>query len=203
VYVVIVNWNGWPDTLECLESVFVSSTPTYGSSSATTRPATAPSSGSSLAAGQLELRWRPAAPGGASPPAVRARFLRRPSPTPPEPRVGLDPRCAWSSSRPAPTRLRGGNKRRLRLALARDDFDYAWLLNNDTAVDPDALRQLVSRMRARPMPECAGRRCGSTSPHGVSGLRRRTYKPLVRHAHNIDRLRPGDDPVRIESRWPT
>jgi len=68
-------------------------------------------------------------------------------------------------------------------------------------VDPDALRQLVSRMRARPD---AGM-CGSTlrfyePPHGVQAYGGATYNRWFGMPHNIDRLRPGDDPVRIESR---
>lgn len=44
----------------------------------------------------------------------------------------------------------GGNNIGLRYALERDDFEYVWILNNDTVVDPDAMSELVSFLKARP-----------------------------------------------------
>lgn len=52
----------------------------------------------------------------------------------------------------------GGNNVGLRYALAQDDCDFAWILNNDTVVQPDALSCLLQRMAERPD---AGI-CGST-----------------------------------------
>lgn len=40
----------------------------------------------------------------------------------------------------------GANNLGLKFALAKNDFDYVWLLNNDTVIKPDALSQLVTRM---------------------------------------------------------
>lgn len=37
-----------------------------------------------------------------------------------------------------------GNNIALQYALAKDDFKYVWLLNNDTVVDPSALSELVN-----------------------------------------------------------
>ena len=54
----------------------------------------------------------------------------------------------------------GGNNVGLRYAMARDDFDYVWLLNIDTVIKSDALTQMISRIRERPD---AGM-CGSTIP---------------------------------------
>ena len=44
----------------------------------------------------------------------------------------------------------GGNNAGLRYALRQGDFGFAWLLNNDTVVRPDALSDLVRRMQERP-----------------------------------------------------
>jgi len=52
----------------------------------------------------------------------------------------------------------GANNLGLKYALARSDFDYVWLLNNDTVVEPQALSELVKQMEERPD---AGM-CGST-----------------------------------------
>lgn len=43
-----------------------------------------------------------------------------------------------------------GNNAALRYALARPDFTYAWVLNNDTIVEPDALTWLVRYMEEHP-----------------------------------------------------
>jgi GT2 family glycosyltransferase len=52
----------------------------------------------------------------------------------------------------------GGNNVGLRYALTRNDFDYVWLLNNDTVSHPDALTAMIEKMKSQPR---AGL-CGST-----------------------------------------
>lgn len=47
----------------------------------------------------------------------------------------------------------------LRYALAREDFDYVWLLNNDTVVEPDALIHMVHHMEDK----LTVGMCGSTT----------------------------------------
>jgi len=44
----------------------------------------------------------------------------------------------------------------LRLCLKRDDFDYIWLLNNDTIVDDNALKTLVAEAEKNPETGFAG-----------------------------------------------
>ena len=52
----------------------------------------------------------------------------------------------------------GGNNVGIRYALSAGDADYVWLLNNDTLVSPQALSAMVERMKA--VPEAGI--CGST-----------------------------------------
>lgn len=52
----------------------------------------------------------------------------------------------------------GGNNVGMRYAMARGDADYCWLLNNDTTVRPDSLTHLVARMLSQPEVGI----CGST-----------------------------------------
>jgi GT2 family glycosyltransferase len=54
----------------------------------------------------------------------------------------------------------GGNNVGLRYALSRDDFQYVWLLNNDTVIKADALTALVRGMQENP----GAGMCGSTLP---------------------------------------
>ena len=41
----------------------------------------------------------------------------------------------------------GGNNLAIKYALKEDDFDYIWILNNDTVVHPDSLRHLQDKAR--------------------------------------------------------
>jgi GT2 family glycosyltransferase len=52
----------------------------------------------------------------------------------------------------------GASNLGLRYALKKNDFEYVWLLNNDTVIMPDALKHLVQRMEEKSR---AGM-CGST-----------------------------------------
>lgn len=52
----------------------------------------------------------------------------------------------------------GGNNRGCELALRVHDFDYVWFLNNDTVVEPNALGELLSRAAQDPKIGI----CGST-----------------------------------------
>ena len=205
VCVVIVNWNGWSDTLECLESLFRTDYPDY-------RVVVCDNASDD---GSLE-RIQAWAEGRLEAPVSSSSPLRRLSSPPvpkPVPCVVHDLASAGSHvGVNAETRLEllaagsnpgfaGGNNAALRLALARDDFEYAWLLNNDTAVEPDALGHLVSRMQASPE---AGM-CGSTlrfyePPHDVQAYGGATYNRWFAVPSNVTRLRPGEKPAAVEPR---
>jgi GT2 family glycosyltransferase len=205
VYVVVVNWNGWADTLECLESLFRTDHPEYRVLVCDN----ASTDGSleriqAWAAGRLEAPVSPDSP-----------LRRLSSPPVPKPvacavhdaRLGDGPVTVGEGTRlellAAPSNLgfAGGNNTALRLALSRDDFEYAWLLNNDTVVEPDALVRLLARMRARPE---AGM-CGSTlrfyePPHDVQAYGGATYNRWLAVPRNVTRLGRGEDPADVESR---
>jgi GT2 family glycosyltransferase len=160
VYIIVLNWNGWRDTIECLESVFRLDYPDYqvvvcdnGSSD-----------GSLVqirrwARGEIEVEARnPALAGLTSPPI--------PKPIPLAEISGGKDRASDGEGFPrlllmqtgANLGFAGGNNVALRYVLKLADCDFVWLLNNDTIVRPDALSHLVHRMTARPD---AGI-CGST-----------------------------------------
>lgn len=180
VYVVVLNWNGWRDTLACLESVLRSDYTAFrvivcdnASSDGS------PERIKAWAAGELEPACPPAA-------AVR-RCVRAPVAKP----------IAWleltrteaetvAASRPdVPLTLihtggnlgyAGGNNIGLRYALARGDAAYCWVLNNDLVIAGDAISRLVERMQAQPE---AGL-CGSVlldyhAPERVQALGGATY----------------------------
>jgi GT2 family glycosyltransferase len=165
IYIVLLNWNGWRDTIECLESVFRNDYPNY-------QVIVCDNSSQDDSLRQIK-NW---ADGHLDAPLSDNNPLQ-PLTYPPVPKpvsyVGYEraEAEAGGNSKGNSARLiliqtganlgfAGGNNVGLRYALQRDDFDYIWLLNNDTVIEPDALSYLVRRMKEKPD---AGM-CGSTLP---------------------------------------
>lgn len=162
VYAVVLNWNGWPDTLGCLESVL-------RQSHANLRVIVCDNASTDdsverirqWAAGELD----------ALPPA-QAECRRCAFPPVPKP-VALTELSRQEAENECPggpaggvvlihtganLGYAGGNNVGLRYALRRGDAEYVWILNNDLVAHPDALLALVARMRQDP----AAGLCGAT-----------------------------------------
>ncbi len=133
VYIILVNWNGWRDTLECLESLLqldyldfriVVCDNGSGDDSLNQIRNWANNRTVSL----VEYQRREAESGG---------------------RDDSDPLLTIISINEN-LGFAGGNNVGIRYGMARGDIDYYWLLNNDTVVKPDALTPLVARMKENP-----------------------------------------------------
>ncbi len=142
VAIVLVNWNGWRDTIECLESLLSLRYPDYrivvcdnGSSDDSLCRISAWAQERGIRA--PEYNRSEAEAGGSSDDAV-----------PPITLIRNGSNLGFA----------GGNNVGLRYGLASGDFEYFWLLNNDTVLEPDALTRLVARMREEPSIGI----CGST-----------------------------------------
>lgn len=166
VYIILVNWNGWKDTIECLESVFRNDYLPYqvivcdnGSQDDSLENI------KRWATGKLENEVLP------SNPLYSLSFppVRKPISFIEYTREEFD---AVRNINPADARLiliqnaanlgfAGGNNVGIRYALDREDFSHVWLLNNDVVIKPDALSCLVRRMNEK---KDAGM-CGSTIPY--------------------------------------
>jgi len=198
VYILIVNWNGWGDTVECLESVFRNDYPDY--------QVIVCDNGSEDGSLDLIRAW---AEGNLDVFVPEDNPLRRLSIPPfakPVPWVELDREQAETGGAGARDGARlilvqtganlgfaGGNNVGLRYALARDDFDFVWLLNNDTVIEAHALTHLVARMKEKPD---AGM-CGSTLPFyrdpGTLWARGgATYNKWIMHARCLGYREPTD-----------
>jgi GT2 family glycosyltransferase len=159
VYIIVLNWNGWRDTIECLESVLRLAYPNFKVIVCDN----ASSDGSlehirSWARG--ELATEPKNPELASltlPPVLKPLPFVEISSARMDVLHQYDTRLVLIQTG-ANLGFAGGNNVGLRYALGQGDCDFAWLLNNDTIVRPDALWPLVKRMQERPD---AGI-CGST-----------------------------------------
>lgn len=142
VHVVIVNWNGWRDTLECLDSLLRSG----GVDFSVIVCDNASRDGS---ADRLQ-EWAEA--------HLAGDFERLP-------RGAAETGCAKRATRRlvlidngANLGFAGANNVGMRCAMSDPACEYVWLLNNDTAVEPDALARAVSRMDDEPSLGL----CGST-----------------------------------------
>ncbi len=150
VYVVLLNWRGWRDTIACLETLFASTGPAL-------RVVVCDNDSGD---GSLErlADWADGASQIDSPAHPRLARLfggeRR------RPRWELIDREAAEAGRVrddsdlvlvdngANLGFAAGNNVGLRLALSQPDMDCVWLLNNDTLVEPDCLAQMRRRLAA-------------------------------------------------------
>src|SRR4051794_34179335 len=177
VAVIVLNWNGWKNTIECLESVFRLNYPAFtvvvcdnGSTDGSLDRIRAWAEGKLPATCSSADLARLVAPPVAKPishvtidaadPAAGAAFGVR---------LVLIPTGANRG-------FAGGNNVGLRYALSRDDIEYFWVLNNDTVVERDALSRLIEAMKDDPQLGL----CGSVlrnygSPGSVLTLGGRKY----------------------------
>lgn len=204
VYIIVLNWNGWRDTIECLESVFRLAYPNF-------KIIVCDNASSD---GSLEY-IRSWARGELAPEAENPELasLTLPPVLKPVPFVEISSERMNVMGR-HDTRLvliqnganlgfAGGNNVGLRYALSQGDCDFAWLLNNDTIVRPDALSPLVKRMHERPD---AGI-CGSTllyyhDPSKVQAWGGSIYNRWVARVGHIGKLADAakvPEPQDIES----
>jgi hypothetical protein len=150
VYVVLVNWNGWRETIECLESVLRMTGVDF----------TAVVCDNASEDGSLEKirAWvRGDLAAAAANPSLRS-FIEPPVSKP----VKVAEASAGAARNPsAGARISliqtganlgyaAANNIGIRYALADPACSYVWLLNNDTLVTPRALAELVAEMARRP-----------------------------------------------------
>ncbi len=158
IYVVLLNWNGWRDTVACLESLFAST----GVSLRAIVCDNASSDGSleriaMWADGELAVE----PPGH---PRLSRLLLKAPLPLP---YATIDRATAEQGNcDPAASLVlidnggnlgfAAGNNVGLRFALKQPDMDYVWLLNNDTLVEPACLANMVKCLQGTPAPAVCG-----------------------------------------------
>lgn len=209
VYVILVNWHGWRDTIECLESVLRIDYPDY-------RVVVCDNNSQDNSLDHIK-NW---AEGNIEAVVSDHGTLRELSSPPVKKPIRLvehDRESAEKGGDPADDEAKlvlihtgaslgfaAGNNVGLRYALARGDMRYAWLLNNDTVVRPNALCRMVARVQAVP----GAGICGSTllsyeEPERVIALGGATFNRWFGIARHIGFGTRASDPVdiaRIERR---
>lgn len=187
VYIVILNWNGWRDTIECLESVLRQNYRNYkvivcdnASSDNSLNQIKLWSQGRRLAQGQeADLQMLIAPP------------IQKPIDFY-ELDVSLAPVCGKKGSQViliqtgANLGFAGGVNVGLRYALTQGDLDFAWILNNDTIVHPEALQRMIDTAESD---QTVGM-CGATlldyrAPHRVQSLGGATYNRFTARVSEI------------------
>lgn len=201
VYIIILNWHGWHDTIECLESVFRTGYPNYRVIVCDNK-----STDNSYehikawARGDLNVHTT-----GSNP----LRGLSFPPIPKPVQYAEYDRQLAENGGDFKESAklvliqngdnlgFAGGNNVGLRYAMARADFEYIWLLNNDTVVHQEALSALIQRLKEK---RDAGM-CGSTllyydDPKAVQSLGGATYNKWLGTNANI---RPDKEIISFTS----
>jgi GT2 family glycosyltransferase len=202
VYVVLVNWNGWRDTIECLESLFRSryspsfrvvvcdNASTDGSLDkirdwATGRVKVERNAGDALAMFVLPPVAKPI------PHVVRSRIeAEQPA------AVGSADALLTLIDVGVNLGFAGGCNVGMRYALRDAGCGYVWLLNNDTVVDPDALNAVVRRLRARPdAGQCGSRILSFSAPSLVQARGGERYNRWLASSRPIGAGRPAAEHV--------
>lgn len=161
VYIILVNWNGWKNTVECLESVFHLGYKNYrvvvcdnGSQDESLQKIKEWAQGHLNATAANQKLEKFVMPAVKKPIAfweyerMEAEAGGNPDENHPLVLVQIGKNIGFAAA----------NNIGLRYALSRKDLSYAWLLNNDTVVTPQALGALVERMET----SARGGLCGST-----------------------------------------
>ncbi len=196
-YIVIVNWKGWQDTLECLESLF------RMNGSFKVIVCDNGSNDDSLA------RIREWAEGGREVNPTLSAMSAYSSPAVAKPldwRLIDRAQADNLSGSSCPQLLlvdcqenlgfAGGNNVGLQIALGQPDMRWAWLLNNDTVVDKSALQALLQKATDSQDTGIVG----STiryyhQPNRVQAFGGARYFPMIGRAMHIGRIRSTYRPV--------
>lgn len=194
VYVCLLNWNGWRDTIECLESLLKLNFPSCrvmvcdnGSTDESCEQLS-----SWFASHSMTLYGVPESSASQGEPFLDItreqleltdlqdqRFVLI--------RNGLNLGFA------------AGNNVGLRFALRQADCDFVWLLNNDTVVEPNALQALVDKLQSNPdMGSCGSRLVFYYSQDRIQALGGGVYNPWFALASHVGEHMSVVDSEKLE-----
>ena len=150
IYIIVLNYNNWADTLACAESILAS---TYQNFTLVIVDNASPDNSMRYirkwAKGELES-WTP------------PKDPLRPLSIPPRPKpldfVYIDDIQNYHDKQKHKVVLiqshenkgySAGNNLGLAYAKMQDDFDYIWILNNDTVIEKETLRKLIDCAKSK------------------------------------------------------
>jgi GT2 family glycosyltransferase len=154
VHVLLVNYNGWRDTLECLESIFRLDYPDFR--------VIVCDNGSSDGSLQRIRAWAEGTQAAALSP-IAAPFAVSDTPVRKPIRYVLGDRAQAEAGKLSDGDAQlvlvhldenrgftGGNNVGLRYLQSRGESGLVWILNNDTVVESSSLREMVARLSEAP-----------------------------------------------------
>lgn len=186
-YVIILNWNGFKDTIPCLESLL----PHVSNDTCVVVCDNASSDGSidhidkwlaaSIFTHTLKKLKKSAVMDGAKAQAGQLVVIQN----------------------GANLGFAGGNNPGIQLALNDAECEFIWLLNNDTTVDATSLSAAIARMQQDPnMGLCGSSLIYAHSPNHMQAFGGSTYSPLTGRSAHIGAHAPvasiPDDPTIVE-----
>lgn len=152
VHIIVLNWNGWRDTIECLGSLFHQDYPDYS--------VVICDNGSSDNSLQKIAEWAKGQISAESGNPQLSHLILPPHETPIayHELTRKEAESGVANRRPRLTLIQNaanvgfaaGNNVGLRYALGNPTCQYCWLLNNDTVVRPRALSAMVRLMQQKP-----------------------------------------------------
>jgi len=158
VYAVILNWNGYEDTIACLETLLVST-------KVNLRVVVCDNNSSDNSLDKIEA-WADGRLSAIKPQSSRlqsllgdlekpVRYIRL---TRSESERGkmTDYESLVLIQNGANLGFAAGNNVGLRFAMRQADMNFVWLLNNDTLVEPNCLGNMLRRLQAEPTPAVCG-----------------------------------------------
>lgn len=189
VCIIVVNWNGWGDTIECLESLFRLEYNDFqvvlcdnDSTDRSLERIKAWADGERSCVGTVDLLQDLTSPPVPKP--IRYSEYRYDE---------IEP-LKDATNEEAPLLLirtganrgfAGGNNVGLRYAMKRRDMEFVWLLNNDTVVRKEALKSMVREMRRNPSAGICGSKIISYHDPGkvqsLGGCRFNKWLGISRH----------------------
>jgi GT2 family glycosyltransferase len=145
-YILVLNWNGWKDTIECLDSIFHSDYSDY--------VVVVCDNNSEDESLEYVKAWaegkKTFSPESKTPLNLNQKHIEKPIPYAEynrEEAIGdniIDDNVKLILIQTGDNLgYAGGNNVGLRYIMKRNDFEYVWILNNDTVVSESALSEMV------------------------------------------------------------
>lgn len=151
VYVILLNWNGWEDTIACLESLLHSQYPRFRvvvcdnlSSDGSMEKIKAWANGSLQVEDPLSPQLKPYVDPPVEKPVEFVEYDRAQAEAGGDPEDKQVPLILVQNG--SNDGFSAGNNVGIRYAMTKNP-DYIWLLNNDTIVTPTTMKELVYRMQ--------------------------------------------------------
>ena len=160
-YIILLNWNNYQDTLECLESLFKQDYKEF--------KIILCDNDSTDGSVEHFINWAEGKELSITPKNLFLQSLVKPAIKKPISYCVFNREQAETKTTDIETGANliiiktggnlgfaGGNNVGLRYALKRNDFDYVWLLNNDTVVKKDCLSKMVKYSQSKSLDNLCG-----------------------------------------------